>query len=88
MTSLTRAAIAVTAIVSVLLFTFSDMGLALTNANFCIVLWRAPFSERVIRLPDWAFSIYTSGSLASVLVVIVLWFPVALRFWKRRRASR
>ena len=85
---LTRAAITVTAIVSVLLFTFRDIGLALTNANYCIVLWQVPFSRHVIRLPDWAFRIYRFGSLVSFLVVMILWFSVAVKVWKGRWASR
>lgn len=84
MTRPTRLAAAVTGVVALLLFTFNDIGLALTNANFCIVLWRIPFAGRVVRLPDWGFAIYTWGSLIGVIAVSLVWGQMVLRACRRR----
>jgi hypothetical protein len=76
LTKLTRAAIIVTAIAAVLILLSKDVGHMLTTEGDLLV-WRVPFSQLFIRVPDGAGFVVLLPPL-SLFVVIVLWGFVAM----------
>jgi hypothetical protein len=92
MTRLTRAAIIVTPIAAVLILLSKDVGRMLTTEGDLLV-WRVPFSQVFIRVPDGAGFLILLPPLA-LFVVIVLWGFVAMTFlsfrlmgWHFRRVA-
>jgi hypothetical protein len=92
LTKLTRVAIIVTAISAVLILLSKDIGRMLTTEGD-ILVWRVPFSQLFVRVPDGAGFLILLPPV-SLFVVIVLWGVVAmasfsfrLMDWRFRRAA-
>ena len=92
MTRLTRPAIIITAISAVVIFLTKDIGRMLTTQGDLLV-WRVPFSQLFIRVPEGAAFLLLLPPLAFV-VVIVVWGFVAMTFvavrlmgWKVHRMA-
>ena len=81
-----RAAIVATCVSMILTFVLSNTALALTDRNFCIVLFVLPFTAKAYRLPDWMWG---PGPLLAWIIssggAVALWVALGV---KRLRSKR
>jgi hypothetical protein len=63
------------------------VGLASTNQNYDIALWRMPFTGRFVQVPVWAWRVAVYIWLVCILTIPVLWISVAIRSWKLRNTA-
>ena len=67
-----------------LLFLASNLSLALTNKNYCVVLWHSPLTSAV-RLPYWTWRATMLLFLVSILATAAMWIVVAVQTWRRKK---
>lgn len=65
----------------------SNVGLALTNRNYCVTELNVSFTQYSFSFPHWLFRITIILLLLSALTMLICWFSVAVRAWKRRSAE-
>ena len=71
---LTKVAAVATGIVCLFLRCTANVSLALLQGGRSVVMWEVPFTGREVRLPDWMSSVAIDRMLASIPILIVLWF--------------
>lgn len=83
-----RTALSASCLLGAILWLTSSVSLGSTSLNHDIALWRMPFTDRVVQVPLWVWSVAVYVWLASPVTVAVLWICVAVRSWKLRTTAR
>ena len=84
---LRRIAVVVTCLVAALLFLASNVTLALTSSGYCMTLWRIPFMNRSVEVPDWFWLASIAIWPVSIVSLLVVWFRVVLSSRKPRASN-
>jgi len=65
------------------LFVVSNVSLALTTRNYCIVVFQVPYIGRAFELPYWTWQICLLLAVVCALTIFVCWFAVLAGVLKR-----